>query len=78
MDRRFLHRLKQQSPGGYDRIVGSASALRCAIQVFSNSNFLSEACLKDPEALWEASRPGSLERAFTVDDYTGQLHRALP
>ncbi len=54
------------------------SALRCAIHVFSNSNFLSEACLKDPEALWEASRPGSLERAFTVDDYTGQLHRALP
>ncbi len=34
--------------------------------------------MKDPEALWEASRPGSLERAFTVDDYTGQLHRALP
>src|SRR5215469_4650831 len=75
---RFLHRLKQQSPGGYHRIAGSASALRSAIHVFAYSNFLSEACLKDPEALWEASRPGNLERAFTVDDYAGQLHRALP
>jgi [glutamine synthetase] adenylyltransferase / [glutamine synthetase]-adenylyl-L-tyrosine phosphorylase len=75
---RFLHRLQQQSPDGYQRIAGSAAALRCAIHVFSYSNFLSEACLKDPEALWEASRPGNLERAFTVDDYTGQLHRALP
>ncbi len=75
---RFLKRLQQQTPDGFDRIAASVSAIRCGLHLFSYSNFLSEACLKDPEALWEASRQGSLERAFTVDDYTGQLHRAIP
>jgi glutamate-ammonia-ligase adenylyltransferase len=75
---RFLDRLQQQAPLGYERIVGSSAALRCAMQIFSSSNFLSEAVLKDPEALWEGSRPGSLERVFTVDDYTALLHSALP
>jgi glutamate-ammonia-ligase adenylyltransferase len=75
---RFLNRLQQQSPGGYDRIVGSSAALRSAVNVFSYSNFLSEACIKDPEALWEASRPGILERLYTVDDYAAELQQAIP
>ena len=74
---RFLRRLEQQSPAGYERVAESPAALRCATQIFSYSNFLSEGCLRDPEALWEASRPGSLERAFTTDDYAGLLYRAL-
>jgi glutamate-ammonia-ligase adenylyltransferase len=75
---RFLNRLQQQSPGGFDRIAGSTAALRSAVHVFSYSNFLSEACIKDPEALWEASRPGILERLYTVEDYTGELQNAIP
>jgi [glutamine synthetase] adenylyltransferase / [glutamine synthetase]-adenylyl-L-tyrosine phosphorylase len=75
---RFLRRLDQQSPAGYERIADSPAALRCATQIFSYSNFLSEGSLKDPERLWESSRPGALERAYTADDYTGMLHRALP
>ncbi|HEX3878302.1 MAG TPA: glutamine-synthetase adenylyltransferase [Bryobacteraceae bacterium] len=75
---RYLHRLQQQAPDGFTRILESSASLRCALHLFSYSNFLSEACLKDPEALWEASRPGSLEHAFTVDDYTARLHAAIP
>ncbi len=75
---RFLQRLQQESPSGFDRIVSSTLALRSAIYVFSYSNFLSEACIKDPEALWDASRPGNLERAFTVDDYRALLEQTLP
>ena len=75
---RFLQRLQQESPGGFDRIASSTLALRSAIYLFSYSNFLSEACIKDPEALWDASRPGNLERSFTVDDYRALLDHALP
>jgi [glutamine synthetase] adenylyltransferase / [glutamine synthetase]-adenylyl-L-tyrosine phosphorylase len=74
---RFLGRLRQESPLGFDRIYSSPAALRCALHIFSYSNFLSEACLKNPEALWEASRPGSLERQYNRDDYRQQLEQRL-
>ena len=75
---RFLTRLQQQAPGGFERIAQSTAALRAAIHIFSYSNFLSEASLKAPEALWEAARTGSLERAYTVDDYAALLKATLP
>src|ERR1700691_723854 len=74
---RFLGRLRQESSGGFERIYGSPAALRCALHIFSYSNFLSEACLKNPEALWEASRPGALERIYSRDDYRQQLEQSL-
>ena len=74
---RFLGRLRLESPGGFERIYSSPAALRCALQIFSYSNFLSEACLKNPEALWEASRPGALERIYSRDDYRQQLEQSL-
>lgn len=75
---RFLSRLQQQSPGGFERIAESPAALRAAVHLFASSNFLAEGCLKRPEALWEASRPGSLDRACTVDDFESMLEDALP
>jgi [glutamine synthetase] adenylyltransferase / [glutamine synthetase]-adenylyl-L-tyrosine phosphorylase len=81
---RFLGRLRQESPGGFARICGpgqadgvDGAALRCALHIFSYSNFLSEACIRNPEALWEASRPGSLDRLCSRDDYRLQLERSL-
>src|ERR1700735_4225789 len=81
---RFLGRLRQESPGGFELIYGpgqfagiDGAALRCALYIFSYSNFLSEACLKNPEALWEASQTGSLDRPYSRDDYRQQLERSL-
>ena len=81
---RFLGRLRQESPGGFARICGpgqadgvDGAALRCALHIFSYSNFLSEACIRNPEALWEAARPGSLDRLCSRDDYRLQLERSL-
>jgi glutamate-ammonia-ligase adenylyltransferase len=81
---RFLGRLRQESPAGFERICSpgqlagaDGAALRCALHIFSYSNFLSEACLKNPEALWEASQPGSLDRPCSRDDYRQQLERSL-
>src|SRR5208283_5311307 len=74
---RYLGRLSQESPGGFERIYSSPAALRCALHIFSYSNFLSEACLKNPEALWEASRTGCLERLYSRDDYRQQLEQRL-
>jgi glutamate-ammonia-ligase adenylyltransferase len=74
---RFLGRLRQESPDGFERIYSSPAALGCALHIFSYSNFLAEACLKNPEALWEASRPGSLDGLCSRDDYRQQLERSL-
>ena len=74
---RFLGRLRAESPGGFERIYSSQAALRGALHIFSYSNFLSEACLKNPEAVWEASRPGSLERLYSRDDYRLKLEQSL-
>ncbi len=75
---RYLSRLQQQSPSGFERIADSSAALRAAVHIFSYSNFLAEICLKNPEILWDASRPGVLDRASTVDDYEALLESALP
>src|SRR5580693_6686177 len=74
---RFLGRLRQESPDGFERIYSSPAALRGALHIFSYSGFLSEACLKNPEALWEAARPGSLERIYSRDDYRQLLEQSL-
>src|SRR5271155_2604671 len=49
-----LGRRRPESPAGFARICGRGAALRCALHIFSYSNLTSEACLKNPEALWEA------------------------
>src|SRR6185312_8927039 len=73
----FLTRLRHEAPGGFERIYSSPSTLRDALHIFSYSNFLAETCLKQPDALIEASRPASLERQYSKDDYQGRLTEAI-
>jgi glutamate-ammonia-ligase adenylyltransferase len=70
---RYLERLWQESPSAFDRIVSSAAALRCAVNVFSYSRFLSDAVLKKPERILEVSNSGSFYRALSVDGYEERL-----
>ena len=70
---RLLDRLRQQSPSGFDRIAGSTAALRCAVNLFSYSRFLSEVVLKNPERVLEFTESDSFHRVLTVEDYEKRL-----
>jgi glutamate-ammonia-ligase adenylyltransferase len=70
---RFLQRLRQEAPNAFDRIVSSPAALRCAVNVFSYSNFLSEAVLRNPEQLLQESHSTSFYQVRTVDEYERSL-----
>jgi hypothetical protein len=61
---RLLERLRQESPVAFDRISSSPAALRCAVNVFSYSHFLSEAVLKNPERILQVSNSGSFYRVL--------------
>jgi glutamate-ammonia-ligase adenylyltransferase len=74
---RYLERLLQESPSAFDRITSSAAALRCAINVFSYSRFLSDAVLKKPERILEVSTSGSFYRALSVEGYEERLYDFL-
>src|ERR1039458_1665784 len=58
---RYLERLLQESPSAFDRITTSPAALRCAVNVFSYSRFLSDAVLKNPERILQVSTSRSEE-----------------
>jgi [glutamine synthetase] adenylyltransferase / [glutamine synthetase]-adenylyl-L-tyrosine phosphorylase len=70
---RYLERLLQESPSAFDRITTSPAALRCAVNVFSYSRFLSDAVLKNPERILEVSNSGSFYRALSVEGYEERL-----
>ena len=70
---RYLERLQHESPSAFDRIVSSAAALRCAVNVFSYSRFLSDAVLKNPERILQVSTSGSFYRALSVEGYEERL-----
>jgi len=70
---RFLERLRAESPSAFDRITSSTGALRCAIHLFSFSNFLSEAVLKSPERVLQVANSGSLYRVLTAEEYEERL-----
>ena len=69
----FLERLRQESASAFDRICSSPAALRCAVNLFSYSKFLSEAILKNPERILQVANSGSLYRVLTVEDYEMRL-----
>ena len=71
--RHFLDCLRQDAPAGYERILHSPAALRCAISVFSFSRFLSESVVRDPERLLLVANSGTFYRALSVDDYRDRL-----
>ena len=64
MAARFLERLRQESPSAFDRIVSSPAALRCAVNLFSYSSFLSEAVLRNPERLLQVANSTSFYRVL--------------
>jgi glutamate-ammonia-ligase adenylyltransferase len=70
---RFLERLRSESASAFDRIVSSPGALRCAVLLFSFSNFLSEAVLKNPERILQVANSGSLYRVLTAEEYEERL-----
>jgi glutamate-ammonia-ligase adenylyltransferase len=66
---RFLGRLRSESPAAFDRIANSPAALRCAIAIFSYSNFLSEAVLRDPERIVEVANSNRLYRVLSAEEF---------
>ena len=70
---RFLERLRLESPSAFDRITSSPAALRCAVLLFSFSNFLSEAVLNNPERILQVVNSGSLYRVLRADEYEERL-----
>jgi glutamate-ammonia-ligase adenylyltransferase len=54
-------------------LSSSAGALRCAVNVFSYSRFLSDAVLKNPERILQVSNSGSFYRALSVEGYEERL-----
>src|SRR5579864_5157193 len=70
---RFLERLRSDAPSAFDRVTSSPAALRCAIHLFSFSNFLSEAVLKNPERILQVANSGSLYRVLTAEEYEERL-----
>ncbi|HWB87371.1 MAG TPA: hypothetical protein VG675_24725 [Bryobacteraceae bacterium] len=70
---RYLDRMRYESPSAFDRISSSPAALRCAINLFSYSNFLSEAVQKNPERLLQVANSGSFYRVLTTEEYEQRL-----
>lgn len=75
--RLYLERLRQESPGAFDRIASSPAALRAAVALFSYSAFLSEAVLKSPARLIEEASSGSLYRVMRTEEYAARLEAFL-
>src|SRR5437016_13926443 len=81
----FLGRLRHESPSAFDRITSSPAALRCAVNLFSYSRFLSESVLRNPERILQVANSGSFYRVLTAEDYVerrldflGAGHQGVP
>jgi [glutamine synthetase] adenylyltransferase / [glutamine synthetase]-adenylyl-L-tyrosine phosphorylase len=74
---RFLQRLRQESPAAFDRISNSPAALRYALTLFSYSNFLAEAVIRDPEQLLALVSSGSFYRVLTAEEFEERLADSL-
>jgi [glutamine synthetase] adenylyltransferase / [glutamine synthetase]-adenylyl-L-tyrosine phosphorylase len=70
---RYLERLLTEAPSAFDRVTASAAALRCAVNIFSYSRFLSDAVLKRPERILEVSNSGSFYRVLSCEEYEERL-----
>jgi glutamate-ammonia-ligase adenylyltransferase len=74
---RYLGRLREEAPSAFVRIAASPSALRCAINLFSYSHFLSEAVLRNPERILQLADSGSFYQVLTVENYRDRLYDFL-
>jgi [glutamine synthetase] adenylyltransferase / [glutamine synthetase]-adenylyl-L-tyrosine phosphorylase len=70
---RYLGRLRAESPLEFYRISHSQAALRAAVAVFSYSNFLSEAVLRDPGRLVDLAASNRLYRVLSVEELAHAL-----
>ncbi len=82
---RYLERLRQEAPSGFERIASSPAALRCAVTVFSYSSFLSGAVVRNPERILQVANSGNFYRVLTAEDFElrlydflGKEHRGAP
>ena len=73
----FLQRLQTESPAGFERVASSPAALRCAVNLFSYSHFLSESILQNPERILQVAHSGSFYRVLTAEDYQERLAEFL-
>jgi [glutamine synthetase] adenylyltransferase / [glutamine synthetase]-adenylyl-L-tyrosine phosphorylase len=74
---RCLARLRQESPGGFERIAGSTAALRSAVALFSYSNFLGEGAVRNPERILELVESGTLYRVLGAEEHAAALEAEL-
>jgi glutamate-ammonia-ligase adenylyltransferase len=74
---RLLERLRQDSPSAFDRIASSPAALRCAVNLFSYSQFLSETVLQNPERILRVANSGSFYRVLPAEEYAQRLRELL-
>jgi glutamate-ammonia-ligase adenylyltransferase len=70
---RLLERLRRDSAAAFDRISSSPAALRCAVNIFSYSRFLSALIEQNPERILQVSNSGSLYRVLRVEEYEDRL-----
>jgi glutamate-ammonia-ligase adenylyltransferase len=73
----YLDRMREESPTAFTRVASSPAALRCAVALFSNSKFLSEAVMRRPERILQVSNSGSFYRTLTVEEYAERLFEFL-
>src|SRR5579863_7286204 len=70
---RYLEQLRQESPSAFGRIASSPAALRCAVNVFSYSRFLSDAVMRNPERILQVANSGSFYRVLSTEEYCERL-----
>ncbi|HUB34262.1 MAG TPA: hypothetical protein VMA31_14575 [Bryobacteraceae bacterium] len=75
---RFLARLQYEAPEGFERIAASPAALGAAIAVFSCSNFLAEAVLREPKRIFVALDPARFGRMLSKEEYQERLLETCP
>ena len=71
------------SVSAFERISNSPAALRCAVNVFSHSKFLSEAVLKNPERILQVAKqigytPNLAARALSVARASARIGVCMP
>src|SRR5882762_8596806 len=75
--RHYVQYLRQEDRAGFERVVNSPAALRCAVNLFAYSRFLSESVVRDPERLLFVANSGTFYRALSVEDYRERLRSFL-
>jgi glutamate-ammonia-ligase adenylyltransferase len=70
---RCLERLRHDASSAFERIASSPAALRCAVNIFSYSHFLTESVLQNPERILQVANSGSLYRVLAVEEYEERL-----